>query len=166
MCPTCLAVAGAPRWKGITLAADVEDPLLSAGCTMTWVAVMVVPLVVPRAKTGSPTATTLADVWLAARWKVVAGPSLTVTCWPAEVVSVKLDVDNALTVPTAPPNAGPDRALPGPPAGPAATPLALAVGAGFVAEDAATPTETPVAVRVAATAATTHRPRLLDIKRR
>jgi hypothetical protein len=46
--------------------------------------------------------------------------------------------------------------------------LAVAVDAGDVdvAGDAARLTETPVAVTPAATAATTHRPRLLDIKRR
>jgi hypothetical protein len=57
---------------------------------------------------------------------------LTVTFWPAEVDSVKPDPDTLLTVPAAPPAAGPDRALdplapdPEPPAGMWA--LLLAVG--------------------------------------
>jgi hypothetical protein len=34
-----------------------------------------------------------------------------VTFWPPEVVSVKPDEDTLLTVPAAPPAAGPDRAL-------------------------------------------------------
>jgi hypothetical protein len=36
---------------------------------------------------------------------------LTVTFWPAEVVSVKPDADTLLAVPIEPPAAGPDRAL-------------------------------------------------------
>jgi hypothetical protein len=36
---------------------------------------------------------------------------LTVTFWPAEVVSVKPDADTLLVVPIEPPAAGPDRAL-------------------------------------------------------
>jgi hypothetical protein len=91
---------------------------------------------------------------------------LTVTRWAAWVVKVKLDGDSALTVPTAPPDAGADRALPAPPAGPAAVLAALAVGAGVVDEDAASPTETPVALSAAAIATTAHRPRLLDMNRR
>jgi hypothetical protein len=46
---------------------------------------------------------------------------LTVTVWPAEVEIVKPDADTLATVPTAPPAAGPDRALP---AGGAAVPAA------------------------------------------
>jgi hypothetical protein len=42
-----------------------------------------------------------------------------VTFWPADVVSVKPDADRLLTVPAAPPAAGPDRAL-GPPPDPGA----------------------------------------------
>ena len=38
-----------------------------------------------------------------------------VTFWPADVVSVKPDVDRLVTVPAAPPAAGPDRALDPPP---------------------------------------------------
>jgi hypothetical protein len=41
---------------------------------------------------------------------------LTVTFWPADVDTVKLDVDTLPTVPTVPPAAGPDLAPP--PAGP------------------------------------------------
>jgi hypothetical protein len=50
---------------------------------------------------------------------------LTVTFWPADVVSVKPDVDRLLTVPDDPPAAGPDRALDPPP--PDAGPLAVLV---------------------------------------
>ncbi len=42
---------------------------------------------------------------------MVEDVSLTVTFWPAEVVSVKPDADTLPTVPTEPPAAGPDRAL-------------------------------------------------------
>jgi hypothetical protein len=42
---------------------------------------------------------------------VVEDASLTVTLTPADVVIVKLDVDTLSTVPDAPPEAGPDRAL-------------------------------------------------------
>jgi hypothetical protein len=41
--------------------------------------------------------------------------SSTVTFWPADVVMVKPDVDTLPTVPDAPPEAGPDRALDPPP---------------------------------------------------
>jgi hypothetical protein len=58
---------------------------------------------------------------------------MTVTFWPAEVDSVKPDVDTLLTVPAEPPAAGPDRALdplppvPEPPAKPWPLLLLLAV---------------------------------------
>jgi hypothetical protein len=45
----------------------------------------------------------------------VVDASLTVTFWPAEVDSVKLDADMLATVPTAPPAAGPDLVLDPPP---------------------------------------------------
>jgi hypothetical protein len=52
-----------------------------------------------------------------------------VTFWPAEVVSVKPDVDVLATVPDAPPAAGPDRALdPSPPDPPLPAGLLLAAG--------------------------------------
>jgi hypothetical protein len=59
---------------------------------------------------------------------VVEDPSLTVTFWPADVDSVKPDVDTLATVPDAPPAAGPDRAFDPPPAAtpPAEPPLAPA----------------------------------------
>jgi hypothetical protein len=51
---------------------------------------------------------------------------LIVTFWPADVVSVKPDVDRLVTVPAAPPAAGPDRALdPPPPPDPGACPKRL-----------------------------------------
>jgi hypothetical protein len=70
----------------------------------------------------------------------VEDASLTVTFWPADVVTVKLDVDRVPTVPTVPPAAGPDRALDPPPpaAGPDAEPL-LAVGEPLLAGAGAEP---------------------------
>jgi hypothetical protein len=59
-------VDGAPRWKGTT-AEEAEDPLL-AGCTVTCVAVMVVPLVVPSTRTLSPVVMALAEAGLAPFW--------------------------------------------------------------------------------------------------
>jgi hypothetical protein len=75
-----------------------------------------------------------------------------------------------LTVPTAPPEAGPDRALDPPPAAPPkpppAAPAAGATCAG-VAEDEASPTEAPTTENVnAATAAAIHRRLLFDSSRR
>jgi len=73
-------VVGAPRWKGITFAAEeVADPPPPVGCTMTCVAVMVVPLVVPSTRTGSPVVMALAEVELVPSWYVVEDASLTVT---------------------------------------------------------------------------------------
>jgi hypothetical protein len=53
----------------------------------------------------------LVEVELVPFWYVVEDASMTVTFAPADVVSVKRDVDTLSTVPTAPPAAGPDRAL-------------------------------------------------------
>jgi hypothetical protein len=78
---------------------------------MTCVAVMVVPLVVPNARTGSPAAMALAEAGPVPFWYVVEDASLTVTFWPADVEIVKPDPDTLPTVPDAPPAAGPDRAL-------------------------------------------------------
>jgi hypothetical protein len=77
---------------------------------MTCVAVMVFPLTVPTTRTGAPLATALAVVDVVPFTYFVEDASSTVTFWPADVVSVKLDVDTLPTVPTAPPAAGPDRA--------------------------------------------------------
>jgi hypothetical protein len=61
ICPTCFDVVGAPRWNGITLALDdVADPLVD--CTMTCVALMVVPLVVPSTRTLLPLVTPLFEI--------------------------------------------------------------------------------------------------------
>src|SRR3954452_4823663 len=150
----------------MTLADVVADPLPVAGCRITWVAVMVVPLVVPSTKTDSPVVRAVAVVGLPSFVYAVDDSSSTVTRWAACVVKVKFDLDMELTVPAAPPDAGPDRALPAPPAGPAATPPALAVGPGVVAGDAARLMESPVAVSAAVAAAIAHRPRLLDDSRR
>jgi hypothetical protein len=53
----------------------------------------------------------LAEVELVPVRYVVEDAFLTVTFWPADVDTVKLEVDTLLTVPTTPPAAGPDRAL-------------------------------------------------------
>jgi len=70
-------VLGAPRWKGTT-AEEVADPP-PVGCTMTCVAVMVVPLVVPSTRTGSPVLMALAEVELVPFWYFVEDASSTVT---------------------------------------------------------------------------------------
>ena len=95
-------------------AAEAAVPLL-AGCTMTCVAVIVVPLVVPSTRTGSPVVMALTEAGLVPLWYVVEDASPTVTFWPADVVMVKPDADTLPTVPDAPPAAGPDRALDPPP---------------------------------------------------
>ena len=106
----------------IAVAAEVEDPLLG-GCTMTCVAVMVVLSTVPSTRTGSPPVTALAEAGLVPFSYIVEDASSMVTFWPADVVTVKLDVDTLPTVPAAPPAAGPDRALDPPPPDPPAAPL-------------------------------------------
>src|SRR4051794_37311777 len=78
---------------------------------MTWLAVMVVPLVVPSTRTLWPFLTAPAEIELVPFRYVVEDVLLTVTVCPVDVDSVKLDVDTPATVPTAPPAAGPDRAL-------------------------------------------------------
>jgi hypothetical protein len=82
---------------------------------MTWVAVMVVPFVVPSTRTLSPFVMALAELKLVPFWYFVEGAVLTVTFSPAAVVIVKLDADTLSTVPDDPPAAGPDRALELPP---------------------------------------------------
>jgi hypothetical protein len=97
--------------KGTTFDGEkVADPPL-AGDTTTCVAVMVVPLVVPSTRTGLPVVTALAEVELVPFRYVVEDAVFTVTFSPADVDTVKPDVDTLLTVPTVPPAAGPDRAL-------------------------------------------------------
>jgi hypothetical protein len=77
--PTCFEVDGAPRWKGTTPAEeDFADPP-RLGCTMTWLAVMVVPFVVPSTTTLSPFVMALAELELAPFWYVVEDALLTVT---------------------------------------------------------------------------------------
>ena len=106
---------GVPGWKGITPAAEeAADPSLPVGCTMTCVAAMVVPLVVltvPSTRTLSPFVMALAEVEIVPFWYVVEDASSTITFCPPDVVNVKPDVDTLLTMPDAPPAAGPDRAL-------------------------------------------------------
>jgi hypothetical protein len=91
-------VDGAPRWKGTT----AEAFELFVVCTTTLVAAIVVPLTVPSTRT----------VW---PFLTVVEALVTVTFWPADVVSVKLDWDTLPTVPTVPPAAGPERAFDAPP---------------------------------------------------
>jgi hypothetical protein len=96
--------------------------LVLGGCTMTWVAVMVVLSVVPSTRTGTPVVTALAEAALVPISYVVVDASLMVTFSPAEVVSVKPVADTLLTVPDDPPAAGPLLALdpePPPPKPPA-----------------------------------------------
>jgi hypothetical protein len=57
-------VDGAPRSKGTTAVGEVAEPALPFGFTMTWLAVMVVPLVVPSARTVLPLPMPLAEVGL------------------------------------------------------------------------------------------------------
>jgi hypothetical protein len=102
-------VVGAPRWKGTT--ADEDADPTPVGCTMTCDAVIVVPSVVPRTRTGAPVVTAVGEVELVPFWYVVEDASSTVTFCPADVVIVKPEVDMLLTVPAAPPEAGPDRAV-------------------------------------------------------
>jgi hypothetical protein len=78
---------------------------------VTWLAVIVVPLVVPSTRTLSPFVIALAELELVPFWYVVEDASFTVTFWPADVVSVKPDPDKLSTVPDDPPAAGPDRAF-------------------------------------------------------
>jgi hypothetical protein len=72
-----LDVDGAPRWKGTT-AEELADPL-PLGCTMTCVAVMVVPLVFPSTRTPWPFLMTLAEIEPVPFRYVVEDASLTVT---------------------------------------------------------------------------------------
>jgi hypothetical protein len=134
---------------------------------MTCAAVMVVPLVVPRTRTGTPVVTALAEAELVPFVYVVEDASLTVTFCPPDVDTVKPDVDRLLTVPTVPPEAAPDRALEPPPpaAGAPDAAVAGAAGPGAAEEDVARPAETPITEQISATAAATvHRRLALDRK--
>src|SRR5579871_6352118 len=87
---------------------------------------MVVPLVVPSTRTLSPGLIELAEIEAVPLRYFVEDTVLTVTFCPAAVVSVKLDVETAAILPTAPPAAGPERALD--PRGPGAPWSAAGVG--------------------------------------
>ena len=121
---------------------------------------MEVESVVPSTRTFSPLVTALAEVELVPFKYCVEEFSSMVTFCPAEVVNVKLDVDTLVTVPSAPPAAGPDRALdapspePAPPVEPPGRWAAVVVAFdGVVVEpDAAKPTEIPVAATTSAAA--------------
>jgi hypothetical protein len=72
-------VDGAPRWKGTTFVAEeLADPP-PAVCTMTWLAVMVVPSTVPTTRTLLPFLTALAEVALVPFRYVVEDALSTVT---------------------------------------------------------------------------------------
>jgi hypothetical protein len=71
-------VVGAPFLNGITLVEAVADALLVV-CTMICVALMVVPLVVPRTRTGSPFVMAVAEIEVVPLWYFVDDASLTVT---------------------------------------------------------------------------------------
>jgi hypothetical protein len=125
---------------------------------------MVVPLVVPSTRTSWPAVIALAEIEVAPFWNVVEDVSSTVTFCPADVDNVKPGVDTLATVPTAPPEAGPDRALDPPPPDPKppAEPLPAAVAEGdvAVAEDAPQ-AESPI-TRHVSTAPRIHRLLLFD----
>jgi hypothetical protein len=102
-------VEGAPRWKGTT--AEAVAAPLPTGCTITSVAVIAVPFVMPSTRTVAPFVTAPAEVERAPFVYFVDAALVTVTFWPAAVDTVKLDLDTLATVPTVPPAAGPDRAF-------------------------------------------------------
>jgi hypothetical protein len=111
-----------------------------------------------------------AEVEVVAFWYAVDGASLTVTCWPAAVVIVKLGADTLLTVPAAPPAAGPDRALDAPPPElrPPAEPLAAAPFPAVAEGERVRPTESPITAHTSAATVpnTIHRLRLFASHRR
>jgi hypothetical protein len=72
---------------------------------------MVVLSTVPITSAVWPVVTALAAAAVVPFLYAVDEVSLTVTFWPAEVTSVKPDVEMSFTVPIAPPAAGPERAL-------------------------------------------------------
>jgi hypothetical protein len=78
---------------------------------MTCVAVIVVLLVIPNTRTVLPLITALADAECVPFSYVVDDVSLTVTFSPADVNSLKPDLETLLTLPIDPPAAGEDRAL-------------------------------------------------------
>src|ERR1700747_3818304 len=79
---------------------------------MTSVAVIGVLSVVPNPSALSPFLTALADAVCVPCSYFVDDVTLTVTFSPADVNSPKPEADTLLTLPTDPPAAGPDRALP------------------------------------------------------
>ena len=88
-----------PRRNGTTPAAEAFAAPLVA-CTITLLAMIVARLTVPRTRTLSPFSR-----------GVVGDASVTLTCGPAGVVRVKLDVETLATVPIVPPAAAPERAF-------------------------------------------------------
>jgi hypothetical protein len=72
-------VVGAPCWKGTTLAAEEGADPPPVGFRVTCVAVMVVPLVVPSTRTGSPAVMAPAEVGVVPFWYVVEETSSTLT---------------------------------------------------------------------------------------
>ncbi|MDQ6720971.1 MAG: hypothetical protein M3003_09270 [Candidatus Dormibacteraeota bacterium] len=110
-----------------------------------------------------PVAMALAEVGPVPFWYVVEDASLTVTFWPVDVDIVKPDVDTVATVPNAPPDAGPDRALD--PRPPEPLPAAAAEGDVAVAEDVPQAAVSPITAHIP-TAAMIHRLLLFDSHRR
>jgi len=96
-------------------AVEAAASSVPAGSTITCVAAMVVESTVPRTTTSVPSTMALAVVEAVPFAYVVEEDELTVTFWPAPVVTVKPDEVTLPTVPDAPPSAGPDRALDAPP---------------------------------------------------
>jgi hypothetical protein len=74
-------VLGEPFSKETTADGEyVGDPPMPVGCTMTFVAVMVVPVVVPSTTADSPFVTEFEGAELVPFRYVVEDASLTVTC--------------------------------------------------------------------------------------
>jgi hypothetical protein len=83
--------------------------------------------------------TALAEVERVPLRYVVDDALRTVTFWPADVDTVKLEAETLLTVPVVPPAAGPDRALdPGLAAGPTCAACPVLAPAGLLLEPALT----------------------------
>ena len=104
----------------------------------------------------------LAEVGLVPFWYVVEDTSLTVTFWPVEVDIVKPAMDTVATVPNAPPEAGPDRALD--PRPPEPLPTAGVEGDVAVAEGVPQAAASPITADISA-AAMIHRLRPFPLLR-
>ena len=72
---------------------------------------MIAPLTIPSTSTLSPFVMALAEIELVPFRYSVESVLLTLTFWPADVKTTKLDADKLSTVPATPPVAGEERAL-------------------------------------------------------